>query len=209
MTEMSIALTGNDTSVSLLNRMSDKRHRSDAWNVFLDRYSRLIFSWCESWGVDPVTEEDVLQETMIRVLNAIDFFERRRTGSFRLWLRKLAHNSWVEINRERQRQLAMRRGSDRGRTLWDGPTSKAGFDHLADLCDVWATQEILEMAARRVRGRVSDDTWRTYSMLALDHRSIEQVTESTGISSEQAYNRFFRVRRLLKLEYDLLDAQQL
>lgn len=208
MSKISIAFSGTETRLSLLQRMSDPRQRADAWNVFLDRYANLIYAWCRHWGVDPVTEEDVLQETMMRVLSAIDFFERRRTGSFRVWLKNLAHSSWVELNRERQRQLALSSLSDRGKQLWQGPTSKAGYEHLAELCDAWATQEILEMAALRVRDRVGESTWTTYLMLAVEHRDIENVSLSAGITEYQAYNRLFRVRRYLKQEYESIDAEQ-
>lgn len=207
MTENPIALSVAETRVSLLQRMSDPRQRADAWNVFLDRYANLIYAWCRHWGVDPVTEEDVLQETMVRVLNAIDFFERRRTGSFRLWLKTLAQSSWLELQRQKMRQMADRDTTDRGKMIWDGPTSKEGYDHLTELCDAWATQEILEMAAVRVRDRVGESTWMTYVMLVDAQRTIEQVTESFGISTKQAYNRLFRVRRYLKQEIETLDGE--
>lgn len=205
--EKPFTLSVTETRVSLLLRLSDPRQRVDAWNVFVNRYANLIYAWCRHWGVDPVTEEDVLQETMVRVLNTIDFFERRRTGSFRLWLKTLAHSSWSELQRQKMRQLANRDATDKGKVLWNGPTSKQGYDHLTELCDAWATQEILDMAAIRVRDRVGESTWMTYVMLAYGHRTIEQVTESIGISAEQAYNRLFRVRRYLKQEYDLLDGE--
>lgn len=157
--------------------------------------------------MNPSIEEDVLQETMVRVLNSIDFFERRRTGSFRRWLRELAHSSWLQLHRERERQLAERNATAHGMNAWDGLTSKEGHDQLIEAFDAWATQELLELAMTRVRDRVCLETWTTYEMLAVELRSIEEVTEASGISTEQAYNRLFRVRRYLKQEYEALDAE--
>lgn len=207
MTEKPFVSSGDETRVSLLQRMSDPRQRADAWNLFLERYTNLIYAWCEHWGVDSATAEDVLQETILRVLAGIDFFDRRRTGSFRLWLKNLAQSSWIDLNRQNDRQLAKRHATDRGKSIWNGPTSKEGYDHLTELCDAWATQEILEMATVRVRDRVDESTWMTYVMLVDGQRTIEQVTESFGISTKQAYNRLFRVRRYLKQEIETLDAE--
>lgn len=197
-----------ETCVSLLQRMSDPLCRSDAWNLFLERYTALIQRWCEHWGVKSIREDDIFQETMIRVLNSIDFFERRRDGSFRLWLKTLAHSSWVELSRQQRRQLALRKAAPRCFSEWAGLTSKEGYDHLTELCDVWATQEIIDLAAERVRQRVDQSTWLTYELLASQNQSVAQVSEKLEVSHRQVYNRFFRVKQYLKLEYDQIDARE-
>jgi RNA polymerase sigma factor (sigma-70 family) len=196
------------TDLSLLERLSDRSQRSDAWVVFVERYTRMISAWCEHWGVDPATEEDVLQETMLRVLDAIDIFERRRQGSFRTWLRKLAHSSWVHLNRQKERQMALRPVDVNADAAWGRLISKAGEDHLTQLCDRWATQELLEMSARRVRRRVGEETWRIYAEIVENHRSVEDVRKECGLALDTIYNRVFRVRKLLRQEYEILDANE-
>jgi len=81
------------TDLSLLERMGDSRYQSQAWLDFLDRYTRLFFAWFRHWGVEPAIMEDVLQDTMIRILGDINGFEHERAGSVRTWIRTLAHSS--------------------------------------------------------------------------------------------------------------------
>jgi hypothetical protein len=78
-----------NTDLSLLERLGDSRYRSHAWSEFIDRYTFLIFDWLRRWDVDPHSMEDVLQETLMRILGNIKSFERRQNGSFRAWLKQL------------------------------------------------------------------------------------------------------------------------
>ncbi|RLT16723.1 MAG: sigma-70 family RNA polymerase sigma factor [Planctomycetota bacterium] len=80
-------LSHSHTHLSLLDRMGDSRYRADAWSVFIDRYTELFYLWFKHWGVDPHAMEDVLQESMVRILGNIDSFHHNRHGSFRAWLK--------------------------------------------------------------------------------------------------------------------------
>lgn len=194
------------TDLSLLERMGDSRYRSQAWLDFLDRYTRLFFAWFRHWGVEPACMEDVLQETMIRILGDINGFEHQRAGSFRNWMRTLAHSSWAQFVKDTQRQLAQRQIKAKHPAQVENLFSKVAERHLMDLFDELATSEILDTAYSAVRRIVDTETWETYYLVNLQKQSVEEVMASQKITSTQVYNRIYRVRKHLKEEIEKLDS---
>lgn len=196
----------NQTDLSLLERMGDSRYRTEAWSVFVARYTRLFVNWFRRWGIDPHSMEDVLQETLVRVLSDIKFFERRKHGSFRAWLKTLAHNSWSQLITDTERQLAHRTADPARLQNWAELRSKPAENHLMQLLDELATKELLSMAHSRVRQRVDPQTWLTYQKILIDQMPIGQVADSLQIPASQIYSSIFRVKRMIREELNQLDS---
>lgn len=195
-----------NTDLSLLERMGDSRYRSQAWVEFLERYTRLFFAWFRRWGIDPGMMEDVLQETMIRILGDIQGFEHQKRGSFRAWMRSLARNSWKQMLLDAERSAAKRK-LDVPRAKQLGMLqSQAAENDLVELFDVMTTRELLEMAHSRVRLRVDSETWETYGLVAHQQKLIDEVVAMQKITITQVYNRLYRVRKLLKKEMEAIDG---
>jgi len=198
------------TDLSLLERMGDSRHRSQAWAIFVDRYTQLFFLWFKHLNVDPHVMEDVLQETMMRVLRNLKYFEHRRQGSFRAWLHLLATHSWLQLMADTERQLAERPPADPGRLAeqWRHMKSPMAEDHLKHLFDAWATEELLSMATARVRRRVGLDVWATYERVTNGQEPVKAVAEAQGLKASQVYDRVSHVKKLLRQEFNDLGGDQ-
>lgn len=194
------------TDLSLLERMGDSRYRSRAWKEFLHRYTRLFYAWFRRWGVEPQSMDDVLQETILRVLGNLKSFEHRRHGSFRAWLKTLAHSSWKQLLADTTRQLALREADPQRSAPWVRLESRMAEESLMLLFDEWATEEILNMAHSRVEQRTDPETWATYRMVVLEERPVESLIETSGIAAGTVYSRLFRVRRMLQEELAELDG---
>lgn len=194
------------TDLSLLERMGDSRYRSRAWKEFLHRYTRLFYAWFRRWGVEPQSMDDVLQETILRVLGNLKSFEHRRHGSFRAWLKTLAHSSWKQLVADTNRQLAQREADPQRSAPWVRLESRMAEESLMLLFDEWATEEILNMAHSRVERRTDPETWATYRMVVLEERPVESLIETSGIAVGTVYSRLFRVRRMLQEEMAELDG---
>jgi len=194
------------TDLSLLEQMKDSRFRQDAWRSFVEKYARLIYSWFHEWEVDPFAMDDVLQDTMIRVLRDLQGFERRRHGSFRAWMKLLARNSWVQVVDDTRRQLVRRKVDASLCGNWIRIRSELAEDSLMNLFDAWATEELVKLAESRVRQRVDQPTWDTYSQIVLLQHSTNEATISLGIELNTLYSRLFRVRRMIREELRKLDG---
>ena len=186
--------------------MGDSRYRSRAWKEFLHRYTRLFYAWFRRWGVEPQSMDDVLQETILRVLGNLKSFEHRRHGSFRAWLKTLAHSSWKQLVADTTRQLAQREANPLRAAPWLQLESRLAEESLMLLFDEWATEEILNMAHSRVEQRTDPETWATYRMVVLEERPVESLIETSGIAAGTVYSRLFRVRRMLQEELAELDG---
>lgn len=186
--------------------MGDSRYRSQAWRDYLERYTRLFYAWFRRWGVDPQIMEDALQETMLRVLGNMKSFERQREGSFRAWLKTVAHSSWKELVSDSKRQLGQRDADPVLASQWIYNQSQLSEESLLMLFEEWATEEVLNLACSRVRRRVDPETWETYLRVTLENQSVESVIAQAGIPAGKVYSRLFRVRRMLEEEITDIDG---
>jgi hypothetical protein len=67
--------TSPETSKSLLRMLGQ---RDDvAWRDFARSYSVFLRHWCDKSGIPREDSEDLIQETFLRVLDRIPWFERR------------------------------------------------------------------------------------------------------------------------------------
>ncbi|MCA9000075.1 MAG: sigma-70 family RNA polymerase sigma factor [Planctomycetaceae bacterium] len=88
------------TSVTLLQQLV--ANDDAAWRLADRYYRRMVLKWCfADRGVAYEDAEDVANETMFKAAQKIAEFDRKRTGSFRRWLRTIALN----IVRDRKRMV--------------------------------------------------------------------------------------------------------
>lgn len=196
-----------NTDLSLIERMVDSRLRNHAWNDFVKRYNRLFFHWFRHWDVNPSDMEDVLQETLVKILGNVRYFERRRHGSFRLWLRTLALNCWHDLTTNAERQLGHRHADNRRTENWQRLRSKLAQNSLLEMFDAWATEELLNMAESRVRRRVEPETWSSYFKFVHENIPVETISLEFSVDTERIYSRVFRVRRMIREVLDRIEAE--
>lgn len=201
-------MTFSRTDLSLLERMGDSRYRADAWTVFVDRYTQLFFRWFKHWRVDPHSMEDVLQESMIRVLGDIKSFQHQRNGSFRAWLKILARNSWQQLVEDSKRQLAQREVDPIRVRNWGVLSSKLAESHLVELFNSWATEEVLALALNRARLRTTPDVWETYERISLKNEPVAEVAKGMNIQAVQVYDRVSHIRKLIRQEMAEIEGPE-
>ncbi len=203
-----IRFKADSTHLSLLDGLKSPDQRDLAWRMFVARYTRLICYWCRTWGVQVQDNDDVMQDTVVRVLGSIQHFERIGSGSFRAWLRELAHHSWVQINRDKARTRAERKVDVSRADLWKRLSIESAEDHLQQLFDAWATREILELAHLKVSRQVQPETWEVYRLIVLEQQPLDEVAAQLGITQGLIYNRVFRVRKLVREELDRIESRE-
>src|ERR1700736_1424251 len=72
-------------SSSLILRLTERE--PEAWQRFLHLYGPLVYSWCRGqWGLSPADAADLLQEVLLRVLEALPGY---RGGNFVAWLKRI------------------------------------------------------------------------------------------------------------------------
>ena len=75
-------------------------------NGFVDRYGRKIYAWCRHWGLQESDAQDVTQTVLLDLARQMANFVYRPTGSFRSWLKTIAHRTWCDYLDARRRTIS-------------------------------------------------------------------------------------------------------
>ena len=86
-------MTIPSTHLSLLRALGEEGRREDAWAVFQAGYREVILGWGQSYGLDLHTAEDLTQEILIKLLEALPRHKHNPDrGRFRSWLKTVVRN---------------------------------------------------------------------------------------------------------------------
>ena len=195
-------LSASATDVSLLLRLQRDPGDQRAWVDFVRRYGRRIFVWCRQWRLQEADAEDVTQNVLLILAEKLRNFEYDPSGSFRAWLKTVAHHAWSRYL-ERQRRAGQASGDSQVLTLLD---SLAARDDLARKLEEEFDRELLELAMLRVAQRVESNTWRAFHLLTVEHRSSTETAAMLGMPVAMVYVAKSRVLKMMQEEVRSLEA---
>lgn len=193
-----------DTRITLLERIARRAPLDEhAWQEFVDQYSPMIYRWCRRWGLQDADAKDVTQQVLASLPSKIAAFKYDPSGSFRAWLRTIAHHAWSDFVGRSRRQRAASGSLDVGGIIGSidarsdlGQRLKAEFD-----------LELLEQAVKRVRERVEPTTWEAYRLTAWDEVPAAEVAARLEKKIATIYVARSKVQRMLREEiHDLLGS---
>lgn len=187
-------LKGPVTSPSLLLRVRDAND-VDSWEIFANLYGPIIKSFCRSRGFQQSDIDDICQEVLGKVAEAIRNFQYDpQKGRFRSWLATITANKskdFIKRNAKANVQLV---------------ESVDAFASNPD-CHEWSTlftQRVFQAACDRVRTDFEHNTWICFEETWLKNRSPIEVAEQLGIPVHSVYVNKSRVLKRLEKEYVLL-----
>jgi RNA polymerase sigma-70 factor (ECF subfamily) len=189
------------TSATLLGRLREVPADQAAWSEFVDRYGPAIYGWCRYWRLQEADAQDVTQEVLAQLARKMRAFSYDASGSFRGWLKTLAHHAWQDFLTSRKRAGG---GSGDTQALEALYAVEARADLLVRL-DEEFDRELLDEAAARVRGRVEPRTWEAFRLLAMDGYSGSQAAERLGMRVATVFVAKSKVQRMLQEEIHRID----
>jgi RNA polymerase sigma-70 factor (ECF subfamily) len=128
-------------------------------------------------------------------------FEHQGTGTFRVWLKKISRNCWLQsVRQAAYRSKQVRIDFDLAGCLCES-TMQMIDTQINDLIE----QEALEHAIQRARQQCNDRTWEAYRLMAIEKLSGLQVAETLGVSVDLAYKSKDRFERQLKSQLLALE----
>jgi RNA polymerase sigma factor (sigma-70 family) len=195
------------TSETLLRRVRN-RDDQEAWQIFFDTYSALIYHTALKAGLTEAEAKDVLQETLLGLSKALPHFEYHRdNGSFKSWLLKLT--SW-KISRELRRRLPggakeMRRSTETS-TLGRIP-DPTSLDLEARWDEQWK-ENLLEAASLRIRKKADPAMFQMFDLSTSKGWSIDKISQKFVVSPDTVYLAKHRIGRLIADEVKHLQSRQ-
>ena len=193
---MVIANNDSRTRISLLDSL--RRGETDqAWLIFIEKYSKMISSWCHRWGASVEDTEDIVQETLLVVFRKIAEFQYDPSLSFRAWLKTVSYHKWlqaVEHNR-----LVYPPVQDPSIVTTYKSRVNLAVEEFKQLLDRIAEQEIFSLACTKVRSRVSERVWLCFEQSELNPIHPENRTfcfSKIWYSAKPVQNRLLAYRRI-------------
>jgi RNA polymerase sigma-70 factor (ECF subfamily) len=189
------------TSPTLLARLGRSPTDQGAWREFVERYGPQIRRWCRHWGLQAADAQDVEQTVLLELARQMSSFRYDASGSFRGWLKTVAHRTWCKFLDGRRRA-----GAGSGDSAAAALLEATAGEDLVRRLEEESDRELLEMAMARVRLRVQPRTWEAFRLLALEERSGSEVAEQLGMKVGAVFVAKSNVRKMIEEEIRRLDG---
>jgi RNA polymerase sigma-70 factor (ECF subfamily) len=196
-----MAFRADETSLSLLVRLTRGELDSEAWDMFVARYGPRLLEWARRWHVAEADVDELVQQVLVGL---VEQFRKRRfdsTRNFRAWMKTNAYRVWVRLQREQQRQL-------RSQPMRDSQLlSIEAREDMLRLIEQQAEAEAMEIAIARVKARVQEKTWEAFKLLALDEVDGKTIAERLGMSIGSVYVARHNVQKMLAEEIEKIARE--
>jgi RNA polymerase sigma factor (sigma-70 family) len=183
-----------ETRASLLIRVRDPADQA-AWHEFVEIYRPLILRLARLKGLQEADADDVAQEVLLAVANAVERREHdRKRAKFRTWLHRVASNAVLNaLTRARPDRGS---GDSALAAVLNRHESPSGPD--SELLRLERRREIFRWAARQVRREFQLETWDAFWLTTIDGRSIDDVASELGKNRGAIYAARSRVMRRIQ-----------
>jgi RNA polymerase sigma factor (sigma-70 family) len=190
------------TSLTLLDLLRRNPKDQAAWSEFVARYGPRILQWCRGWKLQDCDAEDVTQDVLLKLNSAMARFVYDSSGSFRAWLKTLAHHAWCDLAGERRR-AGISAGDGR---VFELLTSLHAGDDLVEQLEEEFRREVMDHAMERVRQRVSVRTWDAFRLTALEGWSGAAAAERLEMKIARVYGARSTVKEMIREEIRSLEG---
>jgi RNA polymerase sigma factor (sigma-70 family) len=192
---------GSETSLTLLERVQKYPADREAWEEFVRRYQPMIRAWCVKWGLQSSDADDVAQDVLLKLLNAMRNFRYDPSRSFCAWLRTVTQSALSDF--------AAGRGKEPGQLLpeiaiADRVDARAELEReLEGLFD----RDLFQMAMRRVEKRVKPLTWDAFRLTALEGLSGQEAGQRLSMPVAHVFVAKNRIQKLLQEQVRLMKGR--
>ncbi len=170
----------SDTRNSLLLRLHDRRDIA-AWDQFVTIYGPLVFRLARSKGFQETDAQDIVQEVMLAVSQAIHRWEPDRTQArFRDWLFRISRNLMINFLTRRKHQ-SLSAGESVAELLMQLPSTVDPDGEATREFDLEYRRELFWLAADKVRAEVRPNTWEAFRLTAIDEVSVASAARQLGM----------------------------
>jgi RNA polymerase sigma-70 factor (ECF subfamily) len=185
------------TNKSLLARLR-KRKDVEAWSLFVNLYTPLVYDFARRRGLQDADASDVTQKVIARVYGVFEKFEYDpERGRFRDWLGTIVNR---EVIRHHHRE-ARGRGAGGGRGDSEArrvPSAPEG-DWLEEF-----NSHVLRTALERIRNQFDEATWKAFALTWLQSVETQDAAAQLGKTPAWIYKARFRVLKRLREEVEFI-----
>lgn len=170
-----------------------------AWFELWETFGPILRAQLHKWGRGRIgfeTVQDLSQETLTALSDAIDRHDPNKGARFSTWLLAIAKHT---LGGEIDKRMALKRGAGKRPVefdeAWGGVHKGAGPD---DRYEQSVFDAKVEAAIRMVERECDLIEFSVYRMRVLDGRSGKEVAEAIGMSEPTVTRRLQKVREMLR-----------
>ena len=169
----------------------------EAWNRFVDLYTPMIYRWALRIGLPKSDASDLVQEIFVTLSQKLPSFRYDETKNFRSWLKTVTSNRTKDFLRRHAHQ-AVDGGSLGSKVL--------SPDNVEFLSDQEYNQHLTARIAQFMKTEFEESTWQACWRTVVQGESVQEVSQSLGMTPNAVYVARSRVLRRLRAElHGLLD----
>lgn len=171
-----------------------QRGEKEAFRCVVQRYQRMVFSLALKMLCDEEEAKDMVQETMIRVWQSIEDYDRKR--SFATWIYTIAVRLCLDRLKSMKRVVMM-------------PDDELVLRRVASGMDVHQALENEEWVAmvRMMADGLSEKQRLVFTLVQMEGLSSTEVEEITGLNSKQVKSNLYVARQTIRERLKLLGYE--
>lgn len=177
------------TRPSLLQRVKNPRD-NESWREFYQLYQPLLYRYARGRGLSRENADEVTQQCLTMLSEKMREFEySREKGGFKHWLRRITNNKINDFFKKRRLPLAQSADFRRPQTTELSPDQL--WEHQ------WQKKH-LQYCLKLIRPEVAAKTFQAFEYHVLCAWSVDRVSKTLGISTDQVYTAKSRITRRLR-----------
>jgi RNA polymerase sigma-70 factor (ECF subfamily) len=168
----------------LIHRL--RKGERQALEEFYDQYSPVVLSVCMRYLNSREDAEDVMHDSLLKILKGIEKFDPRFSGSFEVWMRRIAANTSLNFLRVKHLQQPLSRWQSE--TIADNDNDSE--DYLPD--------EIDPVSAVGMIGELPDGYRMVLNLYVFEDYSHKEIASQLGITESTSKSQLSKARALLR-----------
>jgi len=159
-----------------------------ALEEFYDTYSPMLLAICMRYTAIREDAEDVMHESLIKILKGLEKFNPRFSGSFEVWIRRITVNTSINFLRERMKAQRL-----------NGRATNDEFIVEEEGSDQSSFPEQLEPeAVIRLIGDLPDGYRTVLNLYVFENYSHKEIATELGISENTSKSQLSKARAMLR-----------
>lgn len=161
----------------------------EAWDLFVDIWTRVVYGWCLNKHVDRADIPDVVHDVLIQVLEKIDGYKRRKT--FRGWLWTVTRNKINDALRKKEGEGDVQPIVGDIEAPKTDPAEEDDEEPLVEEHDVYLVHRHLDL----LRQKYPKKRWDIFDLMVKQNLNATQAAKELGMtphSVRKAKSRFLQ-----------------
>jgi len=165
-----------------------KKGDKHALAEFYDTYSPVLLGICLRYTIIREDAEDVIHESLMKILKGLDKFNPKFTGSFEVWIRRIAVNTSLNFLREKNRTQKLN-----GWAFQEIQMMEADEEEADTLPELLEPETVI-----RLIGDLPDGYRTVLNLYVFDNYSHKEIAAELGISENTSKSQLSKARAFLR-----------